>query len=71
MLDTPASAKRLAKSVAFTSVTLAQPSVATMPFMASMPTMMCPANFLQASSTKVGSCTALVPIITNDTPASK
>ncbi|MNS39333.1 hypothetical protein D3C72_716110 [compost metagenome] len=55
MLDTPASAKRFAKSVALTSVTLAQPSVATIPFMASIPTMMWPAKRLQASSTNSGS----------------
>ena len=45
ILDTPASANRLASSVALTSVTLAQPSVATIPSLASIPTIMRPANF--------------------------
>lgn len=64
MEETPSSAKRLASSVALTVETSAQPSVATKPSRASRPTITWPGKARHISPTKVGSLTALVPMIT-------
>ena len=64
MADTPSDSNRRARSVAFRVETSAQPSVATRPSFASSPTMIRPGKAAQASATKAGSFTALVPIIT-------
>ena len=71
MLFTPSSAKRLPKSAARCSVTVAQPSIAAIPSLASIPTIICPANSRQASRTKAGFLTAAVPIITSVSPKAR
>ena len=65
---TPASSKDLARSVASTSVSVAQPLVATLPPRASMPTATWPGKARAAARTKSGSSTATVPRMTRASP---
>ncbi|MOA56783.1 hypothetical protein D3C78_1808360 [compost metagenome] len=65
MMDsTPQSSKRLPTLSTSWPVSLLQPSMATLPSLASRPTMMWPANAVQASCRKPGFFTAAVPMIT-------
>ena len=68
MAATPASSKRRARSMAVSSLVSAQPSTATLPPRASMPTATRPGKRRQASRTSAGSRTATVPRITRRMP---
>src|SRR5215813_910130 len=70
MAVTPASSKRSARSSARTVLCLVQPSTATRPSRASMPTAIWPGHCRQAALTRPGSLTATVPRMTRRTPAS-
>src|SRR5215468_394714 len=70
MAVTPASSNRSARSSARTVLCLVQPSTATRPSRASMPTAIWPGHCRQAALTRPGSLTATVPRMTRLTPAS-
>src|SRR5215203_55012 len=65
---TPASSNRRARSSALSSDVSAQPSTATLPFLASRPTAIRFGYFFAASFTSAGSRTAAVPMMTRLTP---
>ena len=66
--ETPSFSNCLASSVADISVLFAQPSVATRPLRASIPTAILPGYLLAAIFTKEGFSTATVPKITRSSP---
>ena len=68
MVDTPSFSNFLASSVAQISVSLAQPSVATRPSLASIPTAILPGYLLAASRTSEGFSAAAVPRIIRSRP---
>ena len=68
MLFTPSCSNCWLKSATQCSVTTAQPSMATLPSLASSPTIICPANSRQASRTNRGFFTAAVPMMTSVKP---
>src|SRR6185437_5814531 len=68
MAATPTSSKAAARSRAVIAVSLAQPSTATRPPRASMPTTMRPGYARQAALTRPGSLSAAVPRMTRATP---
>src|SRR5262245_46147895 len=70
MAATPASSNRRARSSAVISLVSAQPSIATLPSRASMPTAMHPGKSRAASFTRAGFRTAAVPRTTRSTPRS-
>src|SRR5262245_58336250 len=69
MTAAPASSTLRARSRAVTSLVSAQPSTATLPPLASMPTAILPGNLRQASFTSAGFLSAAVPRMTRDVAA--